>query len=262
MDQKKCVIPISGGLDSTVILRYAESQDYEIHAVSFNYGQKHFNKEMSCAREQGYLHSYTHKLLDLSFFRDIVQTSALTNDDIDVAKTKDVLGDPQTVNYVPNRNMMMLSICTAYAESLGAETVFHGAALVDSQAGYWDGSVEFLSAINNVNDLNRRSRVVIEAPLIYKSKKEIVELGVELNVDFERTWTCYEGQEEACGQCPACSSRIKGFLDAGYIDPLPYSIDIPWVELAGSVFKPGNRNIPLKRLGSHARIARKKLHDL
>tara|TARA_Y100000310_G_scaffold309453_1_gene353555 strand:+ start:335 stop:1042 length:708 start_codon:yes stop_codon:yes gene_type:complete len=227
---KRCVIPISGGLDSTVILRLAKSQGYEIHAVSFNYGQRHFEKEMSCATEQGYMHSETHKLLDLTFFKDIVTTSALTNDDIDVAKTKDVLGDPQTVNYVPNRNMMMLSICTAYAESLGAGTVFHGSALVDSQAGYWDGSVEFLEAINNVNKLNRRDRVIIEAPLIDKSKKEIVELGVELGVDFEATWTCYEGKELACGHCPACSSRIKGFLDAGYIDPRKYNRDIPWEE--------------------------------
>ena len=226
----KCVIPISGGLDSTVILRLAKSQGYEVHAVSFNYGQRHFEREMSCAREQGYLHSETHKLLDLSFFKDIAPTSALTNDDIKVAKTKDVLGDPQTVNYVPNRNMMMLSICTAYAESLGASTVFHGSALVDSQAGYWDGSIEFLDAINNVNKLNRRDRVIIEAPLIDKSKKEIVELGVELSVDFEVTWTCYEGKDLACGQCPACSSRIKGFLDAGYIDPVEYSKEIPWSE--------------------------------
>jgi len=170
----------------------------------------------------------SHKLINLEFFKDIVTTSSLTNDDIDVAKTKDVLGDPQTVNYVPNRNMMMLSICTAYAESIGADTVFHGSALVDSQAGYWDGSQEFLEAINNVNKLNRRNRVTIEAPLIKKSKKDIVELGVDLNIDFSLTWTCYEGRKEACGKCPACSSRIQGFIEAGYIDPVPYEIDIPW----------------------------------
>jgi len=243
-----CVIPISGGLDSTVILRLAKSQGYKIHAVSFKYGQRHFEKEMSCATEQGYLHADTHKLLDLSFFKDIVTSSSLTNHEIAVAKTKDTLGDPQTVNYVPNRNMMMLSICTAYAESIGADTVFHGAALVDSQAGYWDGSIEFLGAINEVNELNRRNRVTIEAPLIYKSKKEIIQLGIELEVDFKTTWTCYEGKEKACGECPACSSRIKGFIDAGYIDPIPYDIDIPWSELSGDVFKPGNNNTHLKRL--------------
>ena len=122
----------------------------------------------------------------------------------------------------------MLSICSAYAESLGADTVYHGAALVDSQAGFWDGSKEFLEAINNVNKLNRRDRVTIEAPLINLSKKEIIELGIQYGVDFASTWTCYEGKEEACGECTACSSRIQGFIDAGIIDPVPYSRDIPW----------------------------------
>lgn len=224
----KCVIPVSGGLDSTVILHWVASEGKEIHAVSFNYGQRHFEKEMECAIASCYFKSESHKRLNLDFFKDIVNTSSLVNDDIDVAKTKDVLGDPQTVNYVPNRNMMMLSICTAYAESIGATQVYHGAALVDSQAGYWDGSKEFLKAINDVNLLNRRNQVQIIAPLINKSKKEIIKQGVYNDVDFSNTWTCYEGKDRACGECPACSSRIKGFIDAGIIDPIEYSRDIPW----------------------------------
>jgi 7-cyano-7-deazaguanine synthase len=247
-DVTKCVIPVSGGIDSTVILHWVASEEKEIHAVSFNYGQRHFEAEMTCAISNCYIKSETHKRINLDFFKDIVTSSSLVNKDIDVAKTRDVLGDPQTVNYVPNRNMMMLSICTAYAESIGATEVYHGAALIDSQAGYWDGSYEFIAAINNVNDLNRRDRVEILAPLIHKSKKEIIEMGVDLGVDFTETWTCYEGEKEACGQCPACSARIQGFLDAGYIDPLPYSVDIPWKTLAGPVHKPGNRNTPLRSL--------------
>jgi len=224
----KCVVPVSGGLDSTVILNWVLAEDHEVHAVSFNYGQRHFHKEMACALESCSDRCASHKTINLDFFKDIVNSSSLVNDDIDVAKTKDVLGDPQTVNYVPNRNMMMLSICTAYAESIGATKVYHGSALVDSQAGYWDGSSEFLEAINNVNSLNRRDRVEIVAPLITKSKKDIIELGVNLGVNFNNTWTCYEGKEQACGECPACSSRIQGFLEAGYIDPVKYSRVIPW----------------------------------
>lgn len=224
----KCVIPVSGGLDSTVILNWVASEGKEIHTVSYNYGQKHFEKEMECAEYHCSRLATTHKVLNLDFFKDIVQTSALINSDIDVAKTRDVLGDPQTVNYVPNRNMMMLSICTAYAESIGATQVYHGSALVDSQAGFWDGSKEFLTAINNVNALNRRDRVEIVAPLITKSKKDIILKGIEHGVDFTKTWTCYEGREKACGECTACSSRIKGFIDAGYIDPVEYERDIPW----------------------------------
>ena len=228
MSVDKVVVPVSGGLDSTVILHWAASEGKEVHAVSFDYGQRHFDKEMECALASCYFKSESHKRLDLNFFKDIVSTSSLVNDSIDVAKTRDVLGDPQTVNYVPNRNMMMLSICTAYAESIGATKVYHGSALVDSQAGYWDGSIEFIQAINKVNALNRRDRIEIVAPLITKSKKDIVEMGVNLKVDFTNTWTCYEGKDKACGECPACSSRIKGFVDAGYIDPVEYNIDIPW----------------------------------
>ena len=225
---KKCVIPVSGGIDSTVILHWVASEGIEVHAVSYNYGQRHFDKEMECAVSNCSGIAKTHKVLNLDFFKDIVNTSSLINKNIDVAKTKDTLGDPQTVNYVPNRNMMMLSICTAYAESIGATQVYHGAALVDSQAGYWDGSREFIHAINKVNDLNRRDRVEILAPLITKSKKDIIELGVNTGVDFSTTWTCYEGRDKACGLCPACSSRIKGFIDAGIRDPLQYEINIPW----------------------------------
>lgn len=224
----KCVVPVSGGIDSTVILNWVASEGHEVHAVSFNYGQRHFEREMECAIASCYFKSETHKRINLDFFKDIVNTSSLVNDEIDVAKTKDVLGDPQTVNYVPNRNMMMLSICTAYAESIGASTVYHGAALVDSQAGFWDGSQEFLTAINAVNALNRRDRIEVVAPLITKSKKDIIELGVDVGVDFSQTWTCYEGKEKACGECTACSSRIKGFIDAGYIDPIQYEKTIPW----------------------------------
>ena len=170
-------------------------------------------------------------MISLSFFRDIVTTSSLTNDNIDVAKTKDVLGDAQTVNYVPFRNQMLLSIACAYAESVGANTVYHGAALIDSQAGYWDGSVEFLNSINNLIALNRKHKINIEAPLINKTKAEIILMGKELGVDFARTWTCYEGRNVACGHCTSCSSRIKGFLDAGMKDPLQYERnDIPWSE--------------------------------
>lgn len=226
----KCIVPVSGGLDSTVIMHWVASEGHEIHAVSFNYGQRHHDQELKRAVDNCKKLCKTHKIIDLTFFRDIVNSSSLVNDQIDVAKTKDVLGDPQTVNYVPNRNMMMLSICTAYAESIGATHVYHGSALVDSQAGYWDGSIEFIHAINKVNALNRRDRVEILAPLITKSKKDIIELGVNVGVDFSNTWTCYEGKQLACGECPACSSRIQGFLSAGLIDPVKYNREIPWLE--------------------------------
>jgi len=226
----KAVVPISGGLDSSVILSIVARAASEVYAITFDYGQKH-RKEIQFAGFQliNYDTIEQHKILDIQFFKKIANTSSLTNNKIKVAHTKDVLGDAQTVNYVPFRNMMMLSIACSYAESVGAETVYHGSALVDSQAGYWDGSADFLEQINHLTALNRKNRIKIEAPLINLSKKEIISLGLDNGVRFEDTWTCYEGKELACGYCTACSSRIQGFLDNKMKDPIEYErTDIPW----------------------------------
>jgi 7-cyano-7-deazaguanine synthase len=217
-------------MDSTVLLHLAASYYNKIVAISYNYGQKHKDKELNCAafQVQSIDTPVDHILIDLPFFKDVCQVSSLLNNKIAVAKAKDVMGDPQTVNYVPYRNLMLLSISLAIAENAEASTVFHGAAQADSVAGFWDGSKEFLEQINKVSSLNRRKKIVIQAPLIDKSKAEIIKLGIKLGVNFKNTWTCYEGEDMACGECTACSLRIKGFIDAGYIDPLLYKISIPW----------------------------------
>ena len=226
----KAVVPISGGMDSTVLLHLAASRYDRVIAVNYDYGQKHRDKEMNCAAFQ--VESVDMPMdslhIKLPFFKDICQVSSLLNNNIAVAKAKDVMGDPQTVNYVPYRNLMLLSISLAVAENYGASTVFHGAAQADSVAGFWDGSEEFLEQINKVSALNRRNKIAVQAPLIDKSKEEIIKLGIKLGVNFSQTWTCYEGEEQACGECTACSLRIKGFIDAGYIDPVLYKITIPW----------------------------------
>ena len=235
----KAVVPISGGMDSTVLLHYAASKYDSIVAVSFDYGQKHREKELNCASFQveSLDQPVDYRFIKIPFFKDICQTSALTNSNIAIAKAKDVMGDPQTVNYVPFRNLMLLSISLGIAESTGAFAVFHGAAQADSVAGFWDGSVEFVNQINKVSDLNRRNRIKVIAPLIDKSKEEIIKLGVKLGVEFSQTWTCYEGKEQACGECTACSLRIKGFLEAGFIDPISYKIEIPWEKFNCSSIK-------------------------
>ena len=229
----KCVVPISGGIDSTVLLHHAvKCGEYSegVYAISFDYGQRH-RRELDYAKRTVQHLDVPHKIIDLNFFRQVINSSSLTNDTIKVAKTRDVLGDAQTVNYVPFRNQMLLSICCAIAESVKADTVFHGAAQIDTQSGFWDGSKEFLSSINELTALNRKHRVKVEAPLIDLSKKEIIEWGIDIDVDFKNTWTCYEGEEKACGECTACSSRLKGFVDVGIRDPLDYSRDIPWDDL-------------------------------
>lgn len=228
----KVVVPVSGGMDSSVLLHLAASKYDKVITVNYDYGQKHRDKEINCASFQ--IESVDRPIdslhIKLPFFKDICQVSSLLNNKVAVAKAKDVMGDPQTVNYVPYRNLMLLSISLAIAENYGASTVFHGAAQADSVAGFWDGSPEFLEQINNVSALNRRNKISIEAPLIELSKKDIIKKGIKLGVDFRSTWTCYEGDEVSCGECTACSLRIRGFLEAKLIDPLPYKISIPWKE--------------------------------
>ena len=226
----KAVVPFSGGMDSTTILYHIKQKYDEVYAISFFYGQRH-KKELDIAQKIAKkVGVKEHRLIDVSFFKSLAATSSLTNEGIDVAKAKDVMGDPQTVNYVPFRNMMLLSIACAYAEAVGASTVYHGAAQADSVAGYWDGSPEFLDEINKVTVLNRRNRIGIKAPLLTMSKAEIIKFGTSLGVNYADTWTCYEGKEKACGECTACALRLKGFIDAKIIDPVKYSKEIDWAK--------------------------------
>lgn len=244
---KKAVTTISGGMDSTVLLHHiAKDLGYdEVHAISYDYGQRHACELEFAKYQASLLPNVHHRVVDISFFKDIIKSSSLTNDEIEVAKTKDSQGHPQTVNYVPFRNLMLLSIACAFAESINAETVFYGAVQLDTIAGFWDGSYEFLTEMNKLTALNRKLRVNVQAPLIEKSKKEIIYMGVKLGVDFQFTHTCYDPvnryqktgdkfsipiRSTSCGVCTACGGRIKGFLDAGYIDPLEYVTHIPWLQ--------------------------------
>ena len=239
---KKLVLTLSGGMDSSVLLYMAQDRGYdEIHTITFDYGQRH-SRELACVDKQidnfnsqfsGWFNlKVTNKVLDVKYIKDIAPTSSLTNKDIDNPNISEMAGDAQPVSYVPFRNLMFLSICSSYAESVGADTVWYGAAQVDSLAGYWDGSEEFVDVVNNVTDLNRENRIVIEAPLLDMSKAEIIEEGIRLGVKFKDTWTCYsEGKVKASdgsweliadATTPSSSMRVKGFVDAGYKDPITY----------------------------------------
>ena len=125
----------------------------------------------------------------------------------------------QPPTYVPNRNMMLLSVAVAYAEARGIPDVFYGAQAHD-EYGYWDCTRGFIERLNQVLELNRRDRVTVHAPFVDKKKFELVPLGIKLGVDFSRTWSCYRGGETACGTCPTCVERLKAFREAGAPDPL------------------------------------------
>ena len=153
---KKLVLTLSGGMDSSVLLYMAQDRGYnEIHTITFDYGQRH-KRELACVNKQinnftetfsGWFNlKVTNKVLDVKYIKDIAPTSSLTNKDIDNPNISEMAGDAQPVSYVPFRNMMFLSICSSYAEGVGADTVWYGAAQVDSLAGYWDGSEEFVDS--------------------------------------------------------------------------------------------------------------------
>lgn len=228
---KKLVLSFSGGADSSVLLYMAAQRGYkEIHTVTFDYGQRH-RREIQCIPVQisNLQAKYpdiiiTNKVLDVRYLKDISPTSSLTNLDIDNPDISRIAGDAQPVSYVPFRNQMFLTICCAYAESLKGDTVWYGAAEVDSLAGYWDGDQSFVKYFNKLIALNREVKITVEAPLLTLSKAQIIQKGVEYGVSFKDTWTCYSDRADGLADVstPSSSLRVKGFIDAGYRDPLQY----------------------------------------
>ncbi len=228
MKKNKIVVTLSGGMDSSVLL-YKAAEDYEeVHTVTFDYGQRH-NRELIAAEKQllNAKHDFpnvlfTNKVLDVKYIKDIADTSSLTNNNIETPDVKEVMGEAQPKSYVPFRNLMFLSILLSYAEKLKADEVWYGAAEADSLAGYWDGSVQFVDKLNQICLLNREIDVRVRAPLLTMSKKEIILNGIELGVNFADTYTCYSGKYPCDANSASSALRLKGFVDAGYKDPLQY----------------------------------------
>jgi 7-cyano-7-deazaguanine synthase len=222
--RKPIVLLLSGGLDSTVLLHHVVEnlKQKAIFAISYNYGQRH-SKELECARWQADQAGVaSHIVVDISFIAPLIKEgTALVEGGNEVPDLSDLsdsdLDQPPT--YVPNRNMMLLSVAAAYAESQGAREVYYGAQAHD-EYGYWDCTEEFLSRMNAVMALNRRDSVQVVAPFVSKKKEKLVSLGMDLEVDFARTWSCYRGEVSPCESCPTCIERAKAFQLAGKVDPL------------------------------------------
>ena len=217
-----CVAIVSGGMDSVTLLHFlVKVKQRQPAVISFVYGQKHV-KEVAFAHENAsLLGGLDHFICDLSAMRDLFKTSALVASNLSVPTIEEVRGDSQPITYVPNRNMIFLSLAAAYAESHGTNEVFYGAQRHDLY-GYWDTTLEFLGQLNQVYRLNRKTPVQIEAPFITYSKADILRQGFEIGVDYAKTWSCYEGQSAACGICPTCAERLAAFQEVGVSDPIPY----------------------------------------
>lgn len=223
---EQAVVLVSGGIDSTVLLHYLSKQGYTLYALACQYGQRHC-RELICAERQSELaRAKAFTSVPMLFMADLIQSgSALIKTGSAVPDLVDIPESmrDQPPTYVPNRNMVFLSIAAAYAESLGIEQVFYGAQSQD-EYGYWDCTQAFLEGINALLSLNRRRPVRVEAPLLHNSKTDNVKLGIKLGVDFSMTWSCYRGEEEACGTCPTCVERLKAFQGADIPDSIPYRV--------------------------------------
>lgn len=221
---KKAVILLSGGLDSTTCLAYAQSKQFDCYALSFSYGQKH-NVELTAAKKIADHFKTPHKIfnLDISQFGGSSLTSAEMNiPDYDEKN----IHIPTT--YVPARNTIFLSIALAWAEVLSAKDIFIGVSAVD-YSGYPDCRPEYISAFQKVANLATKIGVEengmhIHTPLIHLSKAETIKLGFDLGVDYAVTISCYQANEngDACGKCASCGLRKKGFLAANVPDPTRY----------------------------------------
>lgn len=216
--KQKVVIIYSGGMDSFTVLHLARQQGYDVHAVSFNYGQRH-SKELDYAKNVCANLGITHKIVDINSINQLLLGSSLT-DAIDVPEGHyEEESMKQTV--VPNRNMILLSLAAGYAVSIGAVAVYFGAHSGD-HAIYPDCRTEFVEAMNAVCQIANYQAIEVRAPFLSNDKIEILKQGLALNLDYSQTWTCYNGREKACGKCGACQERLEAFSHNKCIDPLEY----------------------------------------
>jgi len=223
---KRAVVLLSGGLDSATAMALAKAEGFGVYALSFRYGQRHAI-ELDCAAKQAAESAIEHRVveIDLRAFGG----SALT-DAIEVPKHDDVteLTDEIPVTYVPARNTVFLSYALAWAEVLGANDIFIGVNALD-YSGYPDCRPEFIAAFERMANLAtvagiKGQKLTIHTPLIDLTKAQIIQVGLDLGVDYANTTSCYDPASDgrACGRCDSCLLRKKGFKDAGTKDPREY----------------------------------------
>lgn len=215
----RAVVILSGGMDSTTLLYDAVNMGYEVYALSFDYGQKH-KKELECAKKTCEKLGVNHKVVNLDILNQVAP-SALTRDDWDVPEGH-FEDDNMKQTVVPNRNMVLLSLATSYAISVKAKKLFYGAHSGD-HAIYPDCRKEFIDKMTDVIEICDWNKIELEAPYWNYDKGDIAIRGKELDVDYSLTWTCYKGQEKACGKCGSCQERLEAFNKAKMRDVLCYS---------------------------------------
>jgi 7-cyano-7-deazaguanine synthase len=227
---RPAVLLLSGGLDSTTLLALATKQGFLVHALSFRYGQRHEHEIEAASRIARRYGVLRHVVLDIDL--GAFGGSALTGDG-EIPKDRPLDTSEIPVTYVPGRNTIFLAYAMAWAEVLGATDLFIGVNSLD-YSGYPDCRPEYVESFERMANLATRAavagqRLVIHAPLIRMTKREIIELGLILGVDYAETTSCYDPAADgaACGHCDACQLRLKGFAEAGATDPARYAVVAP-----------------------------------
>ena len=227
-ENRKAVVLLSGGLDSTTTLAIAKSEGYRINALTFRYGQRHEVEIEAAHRIASHFAVDQHIVVEIDL--RVLGGSALTSE-IAVPKDRamEEMGQGIPVTYVPARNTIFLSFALAWAEVLEANDIFIGVNAID-YSGYVDCRPEYIQAYQRMANLatkaavEGRQQLTIHTPLINLSKAEIIRKGIELGVEYGMTITCYDPSREgiACGKCDACLLRLKGFAVNEMNDPAPY----------------------------------------
>lgn len=220
---RRAVVLVSGGLDSTTCLAIAKAQGYTVYALSFDYGQRSSSELQAARKITSSMGVAKHLVIPLGIGE--LGGSALTDHDLSVPEQESE-GIP--ITYVPARNTIFLSYALGFAEVLEARAIFIGVNARD-YSGYPDCRPEFIHAFEKMANLATRSAlegapISIQTPLIALSKADIIKIGMQLGVDYSNTVSCYQAdaQGRACGRCDSCRFRIKGFSEAGLVDPTRY----------------------------------------
>jgi 7-cyano-7-deazaguanine synthase len=223
---RKAVAIVSGGLDSVTLAYLLHSQGYDLHLLSFDYGQRH-KKELEFAKFCAQRLNTEFHIVDVSSLGKLLKGSALT-DDIPVPDGH-YAAPAMAATVVPNRNAIMLSIAYGIAVSDNAEVVAIGAHGGDHFI-YPDCRPGFIAAFDamqrQATEGFSHERLRLEAPFLHMGKHDIVKVGVELEVPYVDTWSCYKGGEKHCGQCGTCYERREAFELAGIPDPTVYDIEV------------------------------------
>ena len=225
--KKTAVILLSGGLDSTTCVAIAKDQGFELYGLTINYGQKHIFELESAKSIASYFDIKNHTIIDINLAQ--FGGSALTSS-MNVPKNRNMSDmNDIPVTYVPARNTVFLSIALAKAETVNAFDIFIGVNALD-YSGYPDCRPAFISQFEKLANfatkdaVEKRGKYKIHTPLINLTKSKIIKKGLDLNVDYSMTSSCYDPTDKGypCGLCDACQLRLKGFKEAGLKDPLVY----------------------------------------